>query len=82
MGVEPGGEAGAVLGGVEPADGDVAGDVAPEPPVVVAVGVALAAVDGAASRATVTASGSDEGVRPHIPASVVPVCPERVAAAT
>ena len=78
MGVEPGGEAGAVLGGVEPADGDVA----PESPVVVAVGVALAAVDGAASRATVTASGSDEGVRPHIPASVVPFCPERVAAAT
>jgi hypothetical protein len=58
VGVEPGGEAGAVLGGVEPADGDVA----PESPVVVAVGAALAAVDGAASRATVTASGSDEGV--------------------
>ena len=81
-GAELGGEAGAVLGGVEPVGGDVVGGVALGLPAVGEVGTGLSAAGGAASRATVTASGSTEGVRLHLPASAVPCCPERVAAAT
>ena len=51
----------------------------------VAVGEAdagLGTVTGAASRATVAAAGSDEGLRLHFPSATVPRCLERVAAAT
>jgi hypothetical protein len=46
------------------------------------VDVGLGTVTGAASRATVAAAGSDEGLRLHFPSATVPRCLERVAAAT
>src|SRR5215475_4256353 len=70
------------LGGVELIGADGAGGVALELPGAGEVGVAVAVLADAASRATVTARGSDEGARSHVPASVVSCCPERVAAAT
>jgi hypothetical protein len=75
---EPGAEAGAELVGDAPGEaGEVAVAVAEAGAVVVAV-----ADGGAVSKATVAASGIDEGARLQFAAAAVPVCPERVAAAT
>ena len=80
--VELGAEAGAVLGAVVlTAGAAVVGVPIVLPPVVGSVAGAGAA-GGAVSRATVAATGSDEGATLHLPASAVPCCPERVAAAT
>jgi hypothetical protein len=76
-GVEAGAEAGAEL-----PDGEADGDVAPGLAAAEEAVVGLTAVDGAASRATVAATGSDEGARLHFAAPAVPCCSERVAAAT
>jgi hypothetical protein len=70
------------LGAAELPEGEAAGDVALGLPAAEEVSVGRAAVDGAPSRATVAATGSDEGVRLHFPASAVPWCSKRVAAAT
>jgi hypothetical protein len=78
----PGPGSAAVGVGAELEEVGAVGTVALGLPAVEEVDGALAAVDGAGSRATVTATGSDEGVRLHVPASAVPCCPERVAAAT
>ena len=85
--VEPaGGEAGSVLGAVELAGGEVDGAGAPVLPAVEeveeVVAVGPAAIEGAGNRATVAATGSDEGVRLHFSAFAVPRRSKLVAAAT
>jgi hypothetical protein len=85
VGVELGAEVvGGGLAAVELTDreGDGDGDAALGMPVVEELGVGLVEVGGAASRATVAATGSDEGKRRHRAALVVPCCMERVDAAT
>jgi hypothetical protein len=74
-------ETGTWLEGAELTDEEAAGAVALVLPALEEV-VRPAAADGAAERATLAATGSDDGVRLHFPAFVVPCCPERVAAAT
>jgi len=81
-GVELGAEAGTELGAVVLTDADADVSVPLELPVVEEPVSGLGAAGGATSRATVAATGSDEGARLHFPASAVPCCPERVAAAT
>ena len=70
------------LGAAEPPEGETADGVTVGLPAAEEVSVGRAAIDGAPSRATVAATGSDEGVRLHFRASAVPRCSKRVAAAT
>ncbi|MGD0247072.1 MAG: hypothetical protein ABSB59_43030 [Streptosporangiaceae bacterium] len=82
VGSDEGADAGVEVGAVGLVDGEVAGDVAVALPEAGEVGVEVAAGVGAVSRATVAASGTDEGTRPQFAPAAVPVCPARVAAAT
>jgi hypothetical protein len=78
-GAELGAELGTGLGGAGLTGGDVVGVAVGA----VVLGAGLAAIDDTAGRrATVTAAGSDRGVRPHLPGAAVPWCAATVAAAT